>query len=66
MKEVQKSLRDYVEKCISKSWGILPCNEFCSVWHNIILKLDEVDLVFVCAGKKNPKSIYALFHALKL
>ena len=26
--EFYKSLRDYVEKCISKSWGILPCHDF--------------------------------------
>lgn len=57
MKEVHKhfnkSLWDYVEKFISKSWEISPYNEFGGVRHRIMLKLDEVNSVFVFAKKNN-------------
>ena len=55
--EFYKSLRDYIEKYISKSWEILPYNEFGVVWHKIMLKLDEVNSVFIFA-KKNSFNVH--------
>ena len=40
------------EKYISKWWEILPYNEFGGVWHRIMLKLDEINSVFVSANEK--------------
>ena len=64
--EFYKSLRDYVEKCISKSWEMLPYNEFGFVWHMIMLELDKVKSVFFSLRKTISTFIYVLFHALKL
>ena len=41
------------EKYIGKSWEILPYNEFGGVWHRVMLKLDEINSVFVFAKKNN-------------